>query len=582
MAIFLLRHGETHANRSGLVQGQNGNLDITKEDYLKNPKKYQDLISNINKNKLNFRGFEQSIRVANFIEKENYSFKYIFVSESKRALDTVEIIKKFGNNDSEIIEDRRLIERDYGIFEGRSKEELKKSLDEGENLFTSSIESIEVVEKRVRSFYNYLIEFLENKNIDLEKDNILIITHGQIIRTFISIYYGVKNSDGILKISNVSLLKLNEKNFDLLYEDKIQIDDKIIEIKKNIRENIKNFGPSVICLLLYGPFGIENKNKKINFSWEEDLIEIIKNRFIEIFGHKDPSRLVKFFIEKVAKEKLEKRFGEYSSIFYKYINGILDALFEEKIPNLDDYSFKSYNYKDIKEIVRDALLKNEEIFNGFDEETKDDIKSKFKSKEVPFLKYYYFEEQKTIISYRFKETLSLIDKYEINYNKLLKKEFIEDEKEKKEVKNLFFGKEKFINDTIFRLVSDITSNPKLEWDNYETNFFRRFGNIAKNFLLTDIVGFKINLLDHTNENDFELRFLTAPDKIEKMIEIKFRCENHFKRLEQKRPGGIHLTYRHKEKNLPIEIQILDLKSTVYDLFGPNSHEKYVEKGKNLQ
>ena len=590
MPIFLLRHGETKLNSSDLVQGKNSELDISLEQYQNNPKKFEKAIERAQLNNLNFTGFNQTIRVSNFIKEKKYDFKYIFTSESKRAKTTARIIQNIGSENLQIIENEDLNERDYGSFEGKSKMNLKQALDSGEDLSEFSVESMEKVEERVNYFYEYLLIFIQNNNIDLEKENILIVTHGQIIRTFLSVYFGAPNISGSLEISNVSLLKLSEKSFDLIYEDKYELKNKVVsQIKKNIRNNINSFGPSIICLLTYGPFGIENQNKKIDFFWEKDLVRLIKKRHIEIFGSKDPSKLVRKFIGVFGKRRLEERFGEYKDIFCNDLGQILNIFFKGKIPDLNKCVFKTYNYGEIKKIVSETAIGNKEFFENLNDEIKEEINSKFKSEEVPFLKYFYFKNEKILVSYRFKETKSLLGKYEINYNRLLRREMIEDEKEKKYVNNIFFGKPKFINDTLLRLVSDITSNPKIQWDNYEKTYFKRYGNIAKYFLLTDIVGFKINILNCFDEKNFEGTtfsfeeiFLTEIKAIGKMIEIEFRCESHHNRINEKRPGGVHLTYRHIENNLPLEIQILGLQSTIYDLFGPNSHQRYTSRGKKLQ
>ena len=99
MKVFITRHGQTEWNSLGRLQGRK---DI----------------------ELNEVGKEQALITGEKIKDEKIDI--IITSPLKRARETAEIINKQLN--VEIIEDDRLIERDYGELEGINKFKLKEEL----------------------------------------------------------------------------------------------------------------------------------------------------------------------------------------------------------------------------------------------------------------------------------------------------------------------------------------------------------------------------------------------------------------------------------------------------------------------
>ena len=97
MNLYVIRHGKTDWNAQSRMQGQ----------------------SNI---KLNQFGIEQADEVRKIIEEKNIDL--IISSPLERTKQTAEIINKEFN--VEILEDKRLVERGFGDFEGITKLELKK------------------------------------------------------------------------------------------------------------------------------------------------------------------------------------------------------------------------------------------------------------------------------------------------------------------------------------------------------------------------------------------------------------------------------------------------------------------------
>lgn len=97
MKIIITRHGQTDWNALGKLQGH---LDI----------------------ELNDMGRKQAKEMGKLIKNENIDL--IITSPLKRTKKTAEIINT--NFQVNIVEDNRLIERNYGTMEGLTKDEIKK------------------------------------------------------------------------------------------------------------------------------------------------------------------------------------------------------------------------------------------------------------------------------------------------------------------------------------------------------------------------------------------------------------------------------------------------------------------------
>lgn len=85
--IYMIRHGQTELNNAHVLQGRS--------DW-----------------PLNEKGLEQARRAA--AELSGISFRYVFTSPLKRAVQTAKIIAP----NTEPVKDTRLIEMDYGPYEG--------------------------------------------------------------------------------------------------------------------------------------------------------------------------------------------------------------------------------------------------------------------------------------------------------------------------------------------------------------------------------------------------------------------------------------------------------------------------------
>jgi 2,3-bisphosphoglycerate-dependent phosphoglycerate mutase len=110
-----------------------------------------------------------------------------FTTTLIRAKDTLKEVLKFHPECKKIIEDNRMIERDYGKLSGMTHLECVKKYSpkkydawhRGFNSRPPGGESFADVEKRVKSFIQNLIKFIKE-----EKVNVMISAHGNSIRLF--------------------------------------------------------------------------------------------------------------------------------------------------------------------------------------------------------------------------------------------------------------------------------------------------------------------------------------------------------------------------------------------------------------
>lgn len=101
MRLYLIRHGETALNEKGCYYGKTDAV-------------------------LSEKGILQAEYLRNLFRE--ISFDYVVASPLVRAYNTAQIV--LGEREQEIFGDCRLMEQDFGIFEGKTYEELKASYPE--------------------------------------------------------------------------------------------------------------------------------------------------------------------------------------------------------------------------------------------------------------------------------------------------------------------------------------------------------------------------------------------------------------------------------------------------------------------
>ena len=155
---------------------------------------------------LNEKGIQQAEQTAQ--QLNNVKFDRVICSPLKRAIQTLDIIYK-GNTPIEI--DDRVIERDFGEFEGLTRTEFDFNgfWNSNSKQVFKRAESIKDVEQRVFSLLN---ELREKPN-----QNVLIVSHGGLGCVLTSYFKGIpKNGDYLsYLLANGSPLILDFKNNDV-------------------------------------------------------------------------------------------------------------------------------------------------------------------------------------------------------------------------------------------------------------------------------------------------------------------------------------------------------------------------------
>jgi 2,3-bisphosphoglycerate-dependent phosphoglycerate mutase len=154
--LFVFRHAETFDNCRGIFSGWRDS-DLTS------------------------KGLAQAQKIAEQLKR--YQIDYAFTSHLKRARKTLEIVLET-HPPVPIFIDDRLIERCYGLLQGKSKRKVKMERPEwfakvhrGYDFAPPEGESLKMVEKRTLSFLSQLEEWLGQY-----PGNVAISCHGNSLR----------------------------------------------------------------------------------------------------------------------------------------------------------------------------------------------------------------------------------------------------------------------------------------------------------------------------------------------------------------------------------------------------------------
>lgn len=162
--FFIARHGLTDWNLVPKVQGR---TDIP----------------------LNEEGIKQAYALAENIKKSGIKIDKILYSPLKRAEETAKIISEM--NDIPMEEEERLIEQNFGKWEGYTVTKNDNSFHLAKQQFMDCYENGESMMKVGQRIYNFLDEL---KNIDSD-ENYLLVTHGGIGRFVQSYFYNLTNEE---------------------------------------------------------------------------------------------------------------------------------------------------------------------------------------------------------------------------------------------------------------------------------------------------------------------------------------------------------------------------------------------------
>lgn len=200
MKIYMIRHGETDWNRVFRLQG---NVDIPLNE---DGKKLAEITA-------------QALREINFTR--------IYTSPLQRAKETALILR--GERDIPVIEEERIKEISFGIYEGYHCSESYYDVPDPDFIHffkkpeayipPEGAESIEHLCERTTEF---LMEIVQNK--ELKDETILISTHGAAIRGLLSTIHKRSKSEfwegGVHKNCAVTILDVSQDNIKLIEEAK--------------------------------------------------------------------------------------------------------------------------------------------------------------------------------------------------------------------------------------------------------------------------------------------------------------------------------------------------------------------------
>ena len=160
LKIYLFRHGQSAYNRDQKFTGWD-NPGLTK------------------------LGFKNARTIAKKLK--NKKFEIAIHTRLRRSKETLKEVLRYHPECKKLIQDDRMIERNYGELNGSTHEEFIKkygkkvydSIHRGYNVPPPHGESFAMVEKRAESFIKYLKKLMKK-----EKCNVAISAHGNSIRMF--------------------------------------------------------------------------------------------------------------------------------------------------------------------------------------------------------------------------------------------------------------------------------------------------------------------------------------------------------------------------------------------------------------
>jgi len=184
--LVMIRHGETEWNTQHRMQGH----------------------SNSNLTKL---GLAQIKALGEWMKRTPFS--HIYSSDSLRARLTAESITKYSEHVLRI--DKRLREKNLGVFEGLTSEEAMERFPEIYHLFKTA--GSEYVIENGESTHQLLersFKFIEEIRLNHPFERVILVTHGGVLRVLIKHILGLSlDSSTRFKIKNTGI-------FRLIWEDK--------------------------------------------------------------------------------------------------------------------------------------------------------------------------------------------------------------------------------------------------------------------------------------------------------------------------------------------------------------------------
>ncbi len=165
MKLYVMRHGETNRNKLNHVLGRS---DLP----------------------LNEKGLSQADMAGRKLK--DIHFDAIYSSPMKRACQTAWSVVRHQTNPAPVLVDDRLIEQNFGEFEGFSRDDERYQKEKRDYFkpFKGG-ESFLDVAARVYCF----LDDLARESVRSDRENILITTHGGILRVIENYFSGMENEE---------------------------------------------------------------------------------------------------------------------------------------------------------------------------------------------------------------------------------------------------------------------------------------------------------------------------------------------------------------------------------------------------
>lgn len=198
--FYIVRHGETHANAKGIIQGQ----------------------KRVDGDTLNKIGESQAKKVAKELKK--IKFDAVYSSDLIRAQKTAEIITL--EHQLAVITTKALREKIFGSFEGKTHKELRDHV----QALSQEFEKLSLEQKHT---YKYdkgwesnaeantrLTTFLRELAIGYGGKTILIVSHSAIMRAFLIILgWGTYEELPPNSLKNTAYIKLRSDGVDFFIDE---------------------------------------------------------------------------------------------------------------------------------------------------------------------------------------------------------------------------------------------------------------------------------------------------------------------------------------------------------------------------
>lgn len=168
MNIVFIRHGSTELNEKSLYCGVNGS-------------------------ELSTKGIMEIENIKRYLEE--IKFDEVYTSPLKRTIQTSKLLTE------NYIIDPRLSEMNFGIFEGLSYREIEKNYIKESKAWEKDILNYRIPKgESLKDVFNRTEEFIES--IKYKNKNVLVISHGGIIRCALSLVF--KNYDYFYKFKVIN------------------------------------------------------------------------------------------------------------------------------------------------------------------------------------------------------------------------------------------------------------------------------------------------------------------------------------------------------------------------------------------